>query len=133
MSATIRFLSSDSHSDFAPQTKQTIDDADKAMALIQQHVNDNPIMLYMKGTPSQPMCGFSMRVVNILQEQGVDFASVNVLDYPSIREGVKKYSDWPTIPQLYVDGDFIGGCDIVTSMDESGELKEVLATDGEKK
>jgi monothiol glutaredoxin len=73
------------------------------------------------------MCGFSAKVVAALKETGsVDFASVNVLDYPSIRDGVKKFSDWPTIPQLYVNGEFIGGCDIVMSMQESGELKELL-------
>jgi monothiol glutaredoxin len=73
------------------------------------------------------MCGFSAQVVAALKESdGVDFASVNVLDYPSIRDGVKKFSDWPTIPQLYVNGEFIGGCDIVMSMRESGELKELL-------
>lgn len=74
-----------------------------------------------------PMCGFSAKVVQILQTEGVDFSSVNVLDYPDIREGVKKFSEWPTIPQLYVDGEFIGGCDIITQMHEAGELKEVLA------
>ena len=73
-----------------------------------------------------PMCGFSARVVKILQQEGVDFSSVNVLDYPTIREGVKKYSDWPTIPQLYVNGEFIGGCDIVTSLHESGELADLF-------
>lgn len=83
-------------------------------------------MLYMKGSPSQPMCGFSATVVQIMKSAEVNFASVNVLDYPDIREGIKKYSDWPTIPQLYVDGEFIGGCDIVTSMNESGELAELL-------
>lgn len=94
--------------------------------MIKSHVESNRIMLYMKGSPSMPMCGFSATVVQILKDQGVDFSSVNVLDYPSIREGVKKYSDWPTIPQLYVDGEFIGGCDIITSMHESGELKTLL-------
>lgn len=72
------------------------------------------------------MCGFSATVVQILKNQGVDFASVNVLDYPEVREGVKKYSQWPTIPQLYVDGEFIGGCDIVRDMHESGELSSLL-------
>lgn len=100
--------------------------------MIQEHVNSNPIMLYMKGNPSMPMCGFSARVVGILQEEGVDFSSVNVLDYPAIREGVKKFSEWPTIPQLYVGGEFIGGCDIVTSMHESGELKQLLTEAAEK-
>lgn len=89
-------------------------------------------MLYMKGNPKMPMCGFSATVVKVLQDEGVDFSSVNVLDYPAIREGVKNYSQWPTIPQLYVDGEFIGGCDIITSMHESGELKEVVAAKEDK-
>lgn len=109
----IRFFASDdgSHEDFAPKRK-TIDDIDEAVRLIGEHVKSNRIMLYMKGNPSMPMCGFSARVVQILRKEGVDFASVNVLDYPNIREGVKKYSDWPTIPQLYVDAEFVGGCDV---------------------
>lgn len=95
-------------------------------------------MLYMKGSPAQPMCGFSATVVGILKNSGADFASVNVLDYPEVREGVKKYAQWPTIPQLYVDGEFIGGCDIITELDQSGELKEMLSSNsddesGEKK
>ena len=90
-------------------------------------------MLYMKGSPSQPMCGFSATVVSILKNSGADFASVNVLDYPEVREGVKKYAQWPTIPQLYVDGEFVGGCDIIKDLDESGELKEMLAGDGSEK
>lgn len=72
------------------------------------------------------MCGFSARVVGVLTEQGVDYGSVNVLDYPAIREGIKQYSQWPTVPQLYVQGEFVGGCDIVTEMHASGELKEML-------
>jgi glutaredoxin-related protein len=84
-------FSSDSHSDFAPKRK-SIDDVDEAMKIIKSHVESNRIMLYMKGNPSQPMCGFSARVVNILKKEGADFSSVNVLDYPSIREGVKKFS-----------------------------------------
>jgi len=71
--------------------------------------------------------GFSAKTVQALQAEGIDFSSVNVLDYPSVREAVKKYSEWPTIPQLYVNGEFIGGCDIITQMAESGELKELLA------
>eukprot|EP00548_Thalassiothrix_antarctica_P004113 CAMPEP_0194145690 /NCGR_PEP_ID=MMETSP0152-20130528/18406_1 /TAXON_ID=1049557 /ORGANISM="Thalassiothrix antarctica, Strain L6-D1" /LENGTH=84 /DNA_ID=CAMNT_0038845993 /DNA_START=325 /DNA_END=579 /DNA_ORIENTATION=+ len=74
-----------------------------------------------------PQCGFSARVVQALQSEGVDFASVNVLDYPQIREGVKKFSQWPTIPQLYINGEFIGGCDIILSMHESGELGNALS------
>ena len=124
-SITTRFFSDGSHDDFAKKTKVVKDD-DEALKIIDEHVKNNRIMLYMKGNPSMPMCGFSARVVKVLQDEGVDFSSVNVLDYESIREGVKKYSEWPTIPQLYVDGEFIGGCDIVTSMHESGELAELV-------
>lgn len=121
----VAFFSSESHDDFAPKRK-AVDSEDEAIRLIEGHVQANPVMLYMKGNPSMPMCGFSKRVSEILQEEGVDFSSVNVLDYPNIREGVKKFSDWPTIPQLFVNGEFIGGCDIITSMHASGELKELL-------
>ncbi len=86
-------------------------------------------MLYMKGSPAQPMCGFSATVVQILKSQGVDFASVNVLDYPEVREGVKKYAQWPTIPQLYVEGEFVGGCDIIKDLHESGELGQLLGVE----
>ncbi len=116
---------SGSHSDFEPRRKQ-VSDEDEARKMISEHVRDNKIMLYMKGNPSMPMCGFSARVVKVLQDEGVDFSSVNVLDYPAIREGVKQFSEWPTIPQLYVNGEFIGGCDIVTGMHESGELEQLL-------
>jgi monothiol glutaredoxin len=119
------FSDSSSHDDFAPKRK-VVEGEDQALKMIAEHVRDNPIMLYMKGNPSMPMCGFSARVVQVLQNEGVDFSSVNVLDYPDIREGVKKFSEWPTIPQLYVNGEFIGGCDIVTQMHENGELKELF-------
>lgn len=122
----LRKFSEDSHSDFAPKRKSVSEDEDTALKLIDEHVKSNPIMLYMKGNPSMPMCGFSAEVVAILKKEGADFSSVNVLDYNSIREGVKKYSQWPTIPQLYVHGEFIGGCDIVKSLHESGELKDIL-------
>lgn len=117
---------SGSHNDFAPK-KKAVDGEEAALAMIKDHVENNHVMLYMKGNPAQPMCGFSATVVGILQKEGVDFSSVNVLDYPAIRDGVKKYADWPTIPQLYVNGEFVGGCDIITSMHEAGELKELLA------
>mmetsp|Transcript_8999 Transcript_8999/g.10460 ORF Transcript_8999/g.10460 Transcript_8999/m.10460 type:complete len:164 (+) Transcript_8999:46-537(+) len=120
-----RDSSSGSHSDFEPKRKQ-VSDEEEAKKMIAGHVRDNKIMLYMKGNPSMPMCGFSARVVKVLQDEGVDFSSVNVLDYPAIREGVKQFSEWPTIPQLYVKGEFIGGCDIITGMHESGELEEIL-------
>ncbi|KAL7469823.1 hypothetical protein ACHAXS_010070 [Conticribra weissflogii] len=117
-----------SHDDFAPQKKHNLENEDDSsiLKMIESHVKSNRIMLYMKGNPSQPMCGFSATVVQILKNQGVDFASVNVLDYPEVREGVKKYAQWPTIPQLYVDGEFIGGCDIVRDLHESGELSSLL-------
>ncbi|CAJ1969502.1 unnamed protein product [Cylindrotheca closterium] len=121
----IRFFSEDSHGDFAPQRK-VVEGEDAAMKMIQEHVESNPVMLYMKGNPSMPMCGFSATVVQALKAEGIDFSSVNVLDYPDIREGVKKFSEWPTIPQLYVDGEFIGGCDIIVQMHESGELADLL-------
>jgi Glutaredoxin len=86
-----------SHNDFAPQRKTVVTDEAKAIELIQQHVKENPVMLYMKGKPAQPMCGFSAKVVQILNDEGADFSSVNVLDYPAIRDAVKKFSDWPTM------------------------------------
>ncbi|KAG7382472.1 monothiol glutaredoxin grx5 [Phytophthora pseudosyringae] len=118
----------DSHSDFQPQyhaAKST--EKDEILKMIESHVKTYPVMLYMKGTPSAPQCGFSMQVVRILHAQGVSFDSVNVLDHPEIRDGVKEYSQWPTIPQLYVNGEFVGGCDIITDMSKSGELAELLA------
>jgi len=122
----LRWLS-DSHDDFKPQKKE-IDLGDEAAVqnLIASHVKEHPVLLYMKGTPNAPQCGFSMQVVRVLHAVGVEFSSINILEHPEIREGIKKYSDWPTIPQLYVDGEFVGGCDIVTSQYQSGELKELL-------
>ena len=90
-------------------------------------VKDNDILLFMKGTPQMPQCGFSQRVSAILNEHGAPFAAINVLLDPSVREGIKVFSDWPTIPQLYVKGEFVGGCDIVTEMHEDGELATLLA------
>jgi monothiol glutaredoxin len=90
-------------------------------------------MLYMKGTPQQPQCGFSQQVCRVLHATGVEFDSVNVLEDESIREGVKLYSEWPTIPQLYVGGEFVGGCDIVTEAFQSGELDETFKAAGVKK
>lgn len=137
-----------SHSDFAPRRRaspppeatppgnddeggsgaggQESDQLGRVHAQIRSHVTSNPVMLYMKGTPSSPMCGFSAKVVQALQAEGTDFSSVNVLDYPHIRDGIKTYSEWPTIPQLYVGGEFVGGCDIVLGMHDSGELRELL-------
>ena len=96
------------------------------LVLIEKQVKEHDIMLFMKGTPSQPQCGFSLQTVRVLNAVGANFSSINVLEYPAIREGIKLYSEWPTIPQLYVKGEFIGGCDIVTTMFKDGELEALL-------
>ncbi|MFQ5985137.1 MAG: Grx4 family monothiol glutaredoxin [Alphaproteobacteria bacterium] len=93
---------------------------------IREEISDNPIVLFMKGTPVFPQCGFSAAVVDILSRLGVKFKGVDVLTDPSLREGIKAFSDWPTIPQLYVKGEFVGGCDILRDMYQSGELKALL-------
>lgn len=99
--------------------------------LIKDQVNSNAVVLYMKGTPQFPMCGFSATAVQILKHLGVtDFLSVNVLENDEIRSGIKEYANWPTIPQLYIKGEFVGGCDIMREMLESGELKTMLADAG---
>jgi len=98
---------------------------------IQSAISENPVILFMKGTPDQPMCGFSARTVAILQHVGTPFAAVNILPDPRIRQELSALSNWPTIPQLFIDGEFVGGCDIVTEMYESGELQQALgAEDG---
>ena len=98
---------------------------------IQKDINENDVVLYMKGTKQIPQCGFSATVVQVMDRVGVkDFKDINVLADAEIREGIKQFSDWPTIPQLYIKGEFIGGCDIVREMYESGELKELLASKG---
>ena len=97
---------------------------------IQGEIGQNPVMLYMKGTPLFPQCGFSARVVQILTHMGVPFESANVLEDGELREGIKEFSQWPTIPQLYVKGEFVGGCDIVREMYQTGELAEMLQTKG---
>jgi monothiol glutaredoxin len=96
---------------------------------IQQAISNNPVLLFMKGTPDQPMCGFSARTTAILQSLGKPFAAVDVLPDPRIRQELSALSNWPTIPQLFVDGELIGGCDIVTEMYESGELHQVLGVE----
>jgi monothiol glutaredoxin len=97
---------------------------------IKQDIADNAVLLYMKGTPVFPQCGFSAAVVQILTHLGVKFKGVDVLADPEIRQGVKEFSSWPTIPQLYVKGEFVGGCDIIREMFESGELGELLKDKG---
>lgn len=95
--------------------------------IIKQQITENSIVLYMKGTPQFPQCGFSSRAVGILKECGaVGFASINILEHPEIRQGIKEFSNWPTIPQLYIKGEFIGGSDIMAEMFESGELQELV-------
>jgi len=95
--------------------------------VIKEQVTTNPVVLYMKGSPDQPQCGFSANAVNILNACGVEnLFTVDVLQDPEIRQGIKDYSNWPTIPQLYVNGEFIGGSDILTEMYQSGELQELL-------
>jgi monothiol glutaredoxin len=96
---------------------------------IQAAIEENPVILFMKGTPDQPMCGFSARTVAILQSVGQPFAAVNILPHPAIRQELSAISNWPTIPQLFIDGEFVGGCDIVTEMYESGELQQALGLD----
>ena len=93
---------------------------------IKNEIKSNDVVLFMKGTSVFPMCGFSSTVVQILTNLGVKFTSINVLDNERLREGIKKFSNWPTIPQLYIKGEFIGGCDIVKEMHESGELLELF-------
>jgi monothiol glutaredoxin len=97
---------------------------------IQAHIDSSPVMLFMKGTPLFPQCGFSARVIQILKHSGVPFQTVNVLEDPEIREGIKQFSNWPTIPQLYVKGEFVGGCDIITEMYQTGELQTLLTDKG---
>jgi len=99
---------------------------DQVIKMIDEQVKKYPVMLYMKRTPRQPQCGFSGQAVRLLNAVGADFSSVNVLEFPAIRDGIKVYSDWPTIPQLYISGEFIGGCDIMTQMYNDGELEKIL-------
>ena len=104
--------------------------SDDISTRIQGDIESNQVMLYMKGTPMFPQCGFSARVVQILTHIGVPFQSANVLEDPELREGIKQFSQWPTIPQLYVKGEFVGGCDIVTEMYQSGELETLMKESG---
>jgi len=104
--------------------------SDPVFERIQSDISSNPVMLYMKGNAMFPQCGFSARVVQILTHMGVPFQTANVLEDPSLREGIKQFSNWPTVPQLYVNGEFVGGCDIVTEMYQSGELETLLTEKG---
>ena len=103
---------------------------DQTKNMIQSHIDSNEVCLFMKGTPDAPQCGFSMAVSNMLKILEVNFEGVNVLEDQNIREGIKVFSDWPTIPQLYIKKEFVGGCDIIKEMYENGELKKVLGDKG---
>ena len=94
--------------------------------LINNEITNNEVCLFMKGTPDAPQCGFSMAISNMLKILEVNYKGINVLETQSLREGIKEFSDWPTIPQVYIKGEFIGGCDIVKEMYENGELKKIL-------
>ena len=95
-------------------------------AKIKNLINENDVCLFMKGTPDAPQCGFSMAVLNVLKHLNVNFKAINILEDESLRQGIKDFSDWPTIPQLYVKNEFVGGCDIVKEMFEKGELKKLF-------
>ncbi len=97
---------------------------------IEKNVKDNDIVIYMKGTPTFPQCGFSSTVVQIFDYLGAQYTSVNVLDDPEIRQGVKDFNNWPTVPQIFIKGEFVGGCDIMREMFETGELKSLLTDKG---
>lgn len=98
---------------------------------IASHIKSNDIVVFMKGTPTAPQCGFSRAVVQVLQANGIErFGAVNVLEDQEIRQGIKEYSEWPTIPQVYIKGEFVGGCDVVVEMHRSGELEELLVREG---
>ena len=104
--------------------------ADTVSQRIQGDITGNDVMLYMKGTPMFPQCGFSARVIQILTHMGVPFQTANVLEDPELREGIKQFSQWPTVPQLYVKGEFVGGCDIIREMFQAGELQQLLTEKG---
>ena len=99
---------------------------EQVKSLIQNHIDNNEVCLFMKGTPDAPQCGFSMAVANILKILEVNYKGINVLEDQSLRDGIKTFSDWPTIPQLYLNKEFVGGCDIVKEMFENGELKKLF-------
>ena len=103
---------------------------DQTKSLIQNHIDTNEVCLFMKGTPDAPQCGFSMAISNMLKILEVSYKGINVLEAQSLREGIKEFSDWPTIPQVYIKGEFVGGCDIVKEMYENGELQKTLELKG---
>eukprot|EP00921_Rhytidocystis_pertsovi_P014782 GHVQ01023770.1.p1 GENE.GHVQ01023770.1~~GHVQ01023770.1.p1 ORF type:complete len:186 (+),score=13.08 GHVQ01023770.1:180-737(+) len=117
-----------SRGDFSPKSKENDINWEEVKTKLDNLLSSHKVVLFMKGTPDQPECGFSAKVVSILKTAGAenDYTFVNVLTHPTIRDGIKKYSDWPTIPQLYVDGNFVGGCDIIVDLYDKGELHNLL-------
>ena len=113
-----------------PGPDEAIDTRHAVQTFLADTVRDNPVVLFMKGEPEQPRCGFSALTVQILDHLGVPFVGVDVLQNDDLRQGIKVFSDWPTIPQLYVNGEFVGGCDIVKEMFQAGELKTYMAERG---
>lgn len=106
--------------------------SEDVLSKIDQQVKNNKVMLFMKGTPNAPQCGFSAHTVEILQSYGIPFETADVLADPAVRDGIKRYSNWPTIPQIYINGKFIGGCDILHELHERGELEPILKESFEK-
>ena len=104
--------------------------SDSVQERIEREISEHDVVLFMKGTPIFPQCGFSSLVVQVLSRLGVEFKGIDVLSDPALRQGIKAFSNWPTVPQLYVKGEFVGGCDIVREMYETGELSELLTTRG---
>lgn len=121
---SLRGFASDTHDDFKPKTNAT--GAEDVAKIIDEDVKSNNVIIYMKGSPAAPQCGFSNMACRILDHHGVEYASRNVLASDELRNGIKEYSSWPTIPQLYVKGEFVGGSDILMSMHQSGELQELF-------
>ena len=123
----------DMHDDFKPQQKRSYaNEADDVHAQIQKDIDAHKVVVFMKGVPEAPQCGFSNAVVQVLQAEGVEFRGFNVLADPDLREGIKSFSSWPTIPQVYVNGEFIGGCDTTVEMYKNGELSTALKECGAK-
>ena len=122
------------HDDFKPQTRSYSEDTSEegVHAQIAKDIADNKVVVFMKGVPEQPQCGFSNTVMQVMKVEGVAFKGINVLADADLRSGIKSYSNWPTIPQVYVNGEFIGGCDTTVEMYKSGELRTILEEAGAK-
>ncbi|XP_042066270.1 monothiol glutaredoxin-S15, mitochondrial-like [Salvia splendens] len=121
---------SDTHEDFRPTTKVTSDNSLKD--IVEQDIKENPVMIYMKGVPELPRCGFSALAVRVLREYNVPLGSRNILEDLELKNAVKSFSHWPTFPQIFINGEFVGGSDIILNMHQAGELKEKLKADTEK-